>query len=219
MGSTLELVAADGHRLSAYSAEPAGRPRGFLVVLQEIFGVTRHIRAMADAYAAAGFHAVAPALFDRIEPNVDVAYSDVARGRTYMQAAPDDLALLDVQAAFAAAAAGAKRGVVGYCWGGTLGYLAAVQQPLDAAVCYYGAGIGRHLAARPRCPVMFHFGESDASIPPATVAAIRAAVPEGVFHVYPAGHGFNCSDRASFEPASAGLAQQRSLEFLHRHLG
>lgn len=219
MGLNIELIASDGHRLSAYLADPTGKPRGGIVVIQEIFGVTRHIRAVADQYAAAGFLAVAPALFDRVERNVDVPYTDMARGFGYVQALKDDQVTLDVQTAIDRVSAAGKVGVVGYCWGGTVAYLTAARTKIDAVVAYYGGGINRYTAEKPRAPVMFHFGEKDAHIPQSAVEQIKAAYPQGIYHLYPADHGFNCTDRASFEPASAKLALQRSLEFFHRYVG
>jgi carboxymethylenebutenolidase len=219
MGHAIDLTASDGHRLSAYVAEPTGKPRGGIVVIQEIFGVTRHIRAVADQYAAAGYLAVAPALFDRIERNVDVPYSDMQKGFGYMQATNLDKAMLDIEAAAQYVRSAGKVGAVGFCWGGTLAYLAAAKLKIDAAVAYYGGGIDRHLDQKPKAPVMFHFGEKDTHIPPSAVAQIKAAYPQGIYHLYPAEHGFNCTDRASFEPKSAKLALERSLDFLHRHFG
>ena len=218
MGQNIELSAGDGHRLDAYMSGAAA-PRGGIVVIQEIFGVTRHIRAVADQYAAAGFTAIAPALFDRVERNVDVPYTDMAKGYGYMQQLKNEQVMLDVQAAISRLGAAGKVGVVGYCWGGTMAYLAAARLEVGAAVAYYGGGIDKYTAEKPRCPIMFHFGEKDAHIPLSTVEKIKAQVPEGIFHLYPADHGFNCTDRASFEPASAKLALQRSLEFFHRHVG
>lgn len=219
MPKTIELTASDGHRLSAYAADPAGKPRGAIIVVQEIFGVTRHIRAVADEYAAAGFAAIAPALFDRIEPNVDVSYTDMARGFGYMQKLKNENVMLDLQAAIDRVAAAGKTGVVGYCWGGTMTYLAAARLKIAAAVSYYGGGINNYLAEKPRCPIMFHFGEQDAHIPLSAVEQIKEAVPEGHFYLYPAGHGFNCTDRASFEGTCAKMAFDRSIEFLHRYVG
>jgi carboxymethylenebutenolidase len=223
MGRSIELTAADGHHLSGYVAEPegrpAGKPRGGIVVVQEIFGITRHIRAVADQYAAAGLLALAPALFDRVERNVDVPYSDMQKGFGYMQAMNNDLVLADLTAAVRHASSAGKVGVVGFCWGGTLAYLAAAKLKIDAAVAYYGGGIDRHLDEKPKVPVLFHFGEKDTHIPLSAVAKIKAAYPQGVYHLYPAGHGFNCNDRPSFEPASAKLALERSLDFLRRNVG
>lgn len=219
MGQNVELSAADGHRLDAYMSSPAAAARGAIVVIQEIFGVTRHIRAVADQYAAAGFTALAPALFDRVERNVDVPYTDMAKGYGYMQQLKNEQVMLDVQAAINRLGTAGKVGVVGYCWGGTMAYLAAARLKVAAAVAYYGGGIDKYAAEQPRCPIMFHFGERDAHISSAAVEKVKAAVPEGIFHLYPADHGFNCTDRASFEPASAKLALQRSLEFFHLHVG
>jgi carboxymethylenebutenolidase len=218
MGQNIELNAGDGHRLDAYMSSPAA-PRGGIVVIQEIFGVTRHIRAVADQYAAAGFTAIAPALFDRVERNVDVPYTDMAKGFGYMQQLENEQVMLDVQAAINRLNPAGKVGVVGYCWGGTMAYLAAARLKVAAAVAYYGGGIDKYTAEKPRCPIMFHFGEKDAHIPLSAVEKIKTEVPEGIFHLYPADHGFNCTDRASFEPASAKLALERSLEFFHRHVG
>ncbi len=203
MGQNIDLSATDGHNLGAYLAQPAGKPRGGIVVIQEIFGVTRHIRAVADQYAAAGFTAIAPALFDRLERNVDVPYTDMARGYGYMQRLKNDDTLLDVQACIEHIGATGKVGVVGYCWGGSMAYLAACRLNIAAAVAYYGGGIDKYLAEKPRCPIMFHYGERDTHIPLATVEKIKAAVPHGIFHLYAADHGFNCTDRASFEAGSA----------------
>jgi carboxymethylenebutenolidase len=219
MGQDIELSASDGHRLSAYTSHPTGAPRGGIVVIQEIFGVTRHIRAVTDQYAAAGFTAAAPALFDRVERNVDVAYTDGAKGRKYVQALKTENVMLDVQAAINALHGAGKVGLVGYCWGGTMAYLAAARLSVAAAVCYYGGGIDQYLAEKPRCPIMFHFGEKDAHIPLSAVEKIKAGVPQGIFYLYPAGHGFNCTDRESYDPASAKLSLERSLEFFHQHVG
>jgi carboxymethylenebutenolidase len=219
MGQNVDLTASDGHRLSAYSAMPGSAPRGAIVVIQEIFGVTRHIRAVADQYAAAGFSAIAPALFDRVERGIDVPYTDMAKGFGYMQALKNENVMLDVQAAIDRVAGTGKVGVVGYCWGGSMAYLAAARLKVAAAVAYYGGGIDKYLAEKPRCPILFHFGEKDTHIPQSTVEKIKAAVPAGIFFLYPADHGFNCTDRSSFEPKSAKLALDRSLEFFHRHVG
>jgi carboxymethylenebutenolidase len=219
MGHTISLSAADGHRVSAYVAEPEGKPRGGVVVIQEIFGVTRHIRAVADQYAGAGYLTAAPALFDRQERGVDVPYSDVQKGFGYMKAAEMDNVMLDADAAIHHVASAGKIGIVGFCWGGLVTYLAACRLKVDAAVAYYGGGINQHLAEKPRAPVMFHFGDRDSHIPAAAVGQIKAAYPQGVYHVYPADHGFNCTDRASYEPVSAKLAFERSVEFLRLHVG
>jgi carboxymethylenebutenolidase len=219
VGQIVELTAGDGHRLDAYLAEAAGKSCGGIVVIQEIFGITRHIRAVADQYAAAGFTAVAPALFDRVERHVDVPYTDMPTGFSYVQRLKDEDVMRDVQAGIDRVAAAGKVGIVGYCWGGTMAYLASARLAVAATVAYYGGGINNHTSEKPRCPIMFHFGEKDSHIPKSAVDKIRAEVPAGTFHIYPADHGFNCTDRASYEPESAKLALQRSLEFFHKYVG
>jgi carboxymethylenebutenolidase len=219
MGLDVELTAADGHPLSAYLSEPQGAPHGGIVVIQEIFGVTRHIRAVADQFAAAGFLAAAPALFDRVERGVDVPYTDVQKGFSYVKVLKTGQVMFDIQTAIDRVSAAGKVGVVGYCWGGTMAYLAAARLKIAAAVAYYGGGIHNYTGEKARIPVMFHFGEKDTHIPLSAVEQIKAAYPEGIYHMYPADHGFNCTDRASFDASSAKLALERSLKFLHRHVG
>ncbi len=218
MGRKIQLTAGDGHVLQAYLAEPAGC-RGGIVVIQEIFGVTRHIRDVAEQFAAAGYLAVAPALFDRVEREVDVPYSDGPKGVGYVKALNSDNVMLDIQAAADLVRPAGKVGVVGYCWGGQIAFLAAARVNIDAAVAYYGGGISQQLAHIPRVPVMFHFGEKDTHIPLSAVDEIRTAYPRGIYHLYPAQHGFNCTDRPSFDAQSAKLAFDRSVEFFHQNIG
>lgn len=222
MATRTTLTAADGHAFDAYLAQPTGPARGALVVVQEIFGVNSHIRAVADGYAADGYLAIAPALFDRVERGVEIGYSagDVARGRALKEASGNAKPLLDIAAAVAHVRHAGRTGIVGYCWGGLLSWLAACElDGLAASVPYYGGGIPDHAARQPRCPVMAHFGEQDAHIPLPAVEAFRRAQPGIVVHVYDAQHGFNCDQRGSFDGASAALARQRSLAFLREHVG
>jgi carboxymethylenebutenolidase len=222
MGTMTELSAADGFRLAAYRAEPDGPPRGGLVVVQEIFGVNSHIRSVCDGYAADGYRVIAPALFDRNEKGVDLGYTaaDIARGREYKAKAVNDTALLDVDAARAAVAAAGRVGVVGYCWGGLITWLAACRlKGFACAVPYYGGGMLDAAAEQPKCPVIAHFGERDHVIPVAGVQAFAAAHPEVGVYIYAADHGFNCDQRGSYDAAAATLARQRTLDFLRRHVG
>jgi len=215
------LKAADGHQLSAYVARPQGTSRGLLVVLQEIFGVNSHIRAVADRYAAAGFTAVAPALFDRVQPGYESGYSqpEVAAGVEIMKKLDFENALLDVQAALSLAPAGTKTAVLGYCYGGIVAWLAACRVPsLSAAVCYYGGGIPNFAGEVPQCPTMLHFGTQDQSLPVEKARDVAQRHPAVTSYFYEAGHGFNCDQRGSFDAASAQLALDRSLEFLNRQL-
>ncbi len=218
MGKPIKLTAADGHVFDAYRAEPAGRPKGGLVVVQEIFGVTAHMRRVTEQFAEAGFLAVAPAMFDRIRPGVELPYSDIPGGRALVGQLKGEQTMADVAAAIAAAREGGSVGIVGFCWGGTIAYLAATAQPVEAAVAYYGGMIGSFLDRTPKAPVMYHHGERDMHVPLETVAKIQAAHPAGIFHLYPAGHGFNCDERSDFDPPSAALAWRRTIEFLTSRL-
>jgi len=222
MGTTIELTAADGNRFSAYRADPQGKPRGGLVVIQEIFGVNSHIRGVADGYAADGYLAIAPALFDRVERGFEVGYTppEIERGRAVRAKVSLDDALKDVAATIKAATAAGKVGIVGYCWGGTVAWAAATR--LDGLACsapHYGGGIAEIASERPRCPVMFHFGETDQQIPMTDVEKIRKAQPAQALHVYSAGHGFNCDQRGSYHAESAKLARERTLAFLRKNVG
>jgi carboxymethylenebutenolidase len=222
MGKMIELVAADGFRLSAYRADPAGDPRGGVVVAQEIFGVNGHIRSVCDRFANDGYAAVAPALFDRYERNVDIGYTpdDIARGRALKGRATTDAALLDVEAARDALRDAGKIGVVGYCWGGFIAWMSACRlNGFACAVTYYGGGMLEAIAETPKCPVMAHFGERDSMIPVDGVKRFAAAHPDVQVFIYAADHGFNCDQRGSYDAAAAALARERTLQHFRRHLG
>jgi len=218
----IELRAEDGHALAAYAAGPRDAARG-LVVAQEIFGVNRHMRRVCDDFAAQGYAVVCPALFDRTERGVQLGYApeDVARGRELRGEVDPAATVLDVRAAAAALPPGARRGIVGYCWGGTVAWHGATRTgDFAASVGWYGGGIAAAKGEMPRCPVQLHFGETDASIPMADVEAVRAARPDVEVFVYPgAGHGFGCDERGSYSADDAALARRRTLEFFGRHLG
>lgn len=215
----LQLRAKDGHSLSAYMVAPEGKPRGGVVVIQEIFGLNSHIKRVTEQYAGLGYLAVAPALFDRQQRHVELPYTDLQPGIELMMKTTSEGVRADVDAAIDAVAHAGRTGMVGYCWGGRVTYLAACSVNIAAAIAYYGGGIAQLLEETPKCPIMFHHGERDAFIPAADVAKIRAAVPKGVFHLYPANHGFNCTDRADYDAPSARLAFERSSEFFRNHIG
>lgn len=228
MSETITLQAADGHSFPAYVARPAGKARGGVVVLQEIFGVNAHIRAVADGYAAAGYLVVAPATFSRIgKGDVQLGYSeaDMNEGFGYkgaVEALPAPGVMADIQAAVDHASQTGKVGIVGYCWGGLLTWRsAALVKGLSAAAPYYGGGMTmpEEIARQPRVPVLAHFGEQDRWIPLDTVEAFKKAHPAVAVHVYPAHHGFNCDHRGSYDEASAKLARERTLAFFAQHLG
>jgi carboxymethylenebutenolidase len=221
MGQELTLTATDGFVLDAYRADPAGRPRGGLVVIQEIFGVNGHVRGVADGFAADGYAVIAPALFDRAEKGVELGYmpADMERGRELRADVGWDAPLLDIGAAIEALAGTGRIGAVGYCWGGSVAWLTATRLEVAATVCYYGGQIADYRDEVASCPVMMHFGETDAGIPLANVEAVRAAQPGATIHLYPAGHGFNCDQRADHAPESAALARERTLAFFAEHVG
>lgn len=222
MGKSLTLTASDGHSFGAYRADPKGKPRGGIVVIQEIFGVNSHIRSVADGYAADGYAAIAPAIFDRVEPGVEIGYgeADKAKGREIRAACNLDNVLLDIAAAIGAfKTEGLKVGVVGYCWGGSLAWVTACRFNVDAAVGYYGGQIIPHKDEKTKCPVMLHFGAKDASIPMSDIEQITEAHPEVPVYVYDAGHGFNCDQRADYNEQAAAAARQRTLNLFAKFVG
>jgi len=221
MGHTVDLKAADGFKLGGYRAEPAGRPKGALVVLQEIFGVNHHIRTVTDRFAAEGYVALAPALFDRAERNVELGYDQAGIDRGLKLRSQIQLTdtLADIQAAIQALSDTGKIATIGYCWGGSLAFLSATRlNGLACAIGYYGGMIAAHAGETPKVPVLLHFGEEDHGIPLADVEKIRQAQPGIEIHVYKnAGHGFSCDERDSFSATNHETALKRSLAFLDKH--
>jgi carboxymethylenebutenolidase len=220
MGEYTQLMARDGHEFSAWLAPPAGPARGAIVVLQEIFGINAHIRAVTDGFAAAGYVAIAPSLFDRVKRGVELGYepADVELGRGFVLQLQEDQVLRDMQACINVVKHAGPVAAIGYCWGGSLAFLAACELPVRCAVAYYGTRIVQLLDRKPRVPVQYHFGARDKTIPPENIGKIRAADPQGEFHVYEADHGFNCDQRAAYDAAAAKLARERTLAFLAKHM-
>ena len=229
MGSLVDLKSKDGFTFPAYIAEPAGAPRGAIVVVQEIFGVNSHIRSVADRVAQSGYLAIAPATFARVKAGVELGYTDADMQAGFaLKMAVDELpapgVLQDLQAAIdeGAKRTGGKVGIVGFCWGGLLTWRAACElNGLAAAVPYYGGGIttAQEIARTPLCPVMAHFGNKDHWIPLDTVEAFKQAHPEVEAFVYEADHGFNCDQRGSFDTAASAAARARTQAFFAKHLG
>lgn len=222
MGQDIELTASDGFKLGAYRADPAGKPRAAIVVIQEIFGVNHHIRSVCDRLANEGYVAIAPAIFDRMQPNFQCGYSpdEIATARKFI-ANPDWAAMLgDTQAAIDAVKHVGPVGIIGFCLGGSIAYAAATRlSGLSAAVGYYGGAVVRFADDKPTMPTQLHFGEKDAGIPLTDVETIKAKRPDVEVHIYPgAQHGFHCDERASYDKASADIAWPRSLAFLAKHL-
>jgi len=222
MSDRVQLKAEDGHELEAYVARPACEPIAGLVVVQEIFGVNAHIRSVTDGFAKDGFLAVAPALFDRYERGVELGYEgeDAVQARSFVPRLDVNAAVRDTAAAlnYVRGQTGKKCGVIGYCFGGTIAWLAATRLRADAAVGYYGGRIALFAAEKPTAPVMLHFGKKDQHIPREEVDKVVTAHPEVEIYWYDAGHGFNCNARSSYDPESAKLARERSLQFLQKYL-
>ena len=225
--STITLTAADGFKSFAYVSEPSGTPKGAVVVLQEIFGVNSHIRGVADGYAAAGYLAIAPATFDRVERDIQLGYAadDMAQGsrlKAAVEALPVPGVLQDIQAAVDHVARAGKVGIVGYCWGGLLVWRSAEKvRGLSAAVAYYGGGMtaGSEPSRHPAVPTMAHFGEQDTHISVESVKAFEQAHPDVEVHLYAAHHGFNCDQRGSYNAGAAATALERSLYHFGKHVG
>jgi carboxymethylenebutenolidase len=226
MGTSVDLKAADGFVFPAYVAQPAGRAKGAVVVIQEIFGVNSHIRSVADGYAKEGYLAVAPATFHRVKPGVELGYTpdDMGAGmalKTAVEALPAPGVLQDIQAAIDHAAQAGKVGIVGYCWGGLLTWRSACElKGLSAAVAYYGGGVTTpdEIARAPKVPVLAHFGDKDKHISVDSVQAFKKAHPEVEVHIYSADHGFNCDQRGSFDAPAAKQARERTVAFFAKHL-
>jgi carboxymethylenebutenolidase len=222
LGKQFTLSASDAHKLDAYRADPAGTPKGGIVVIQEIFGVNQHIRAVCDAFAKEGYAAVAPALFDRTQRHFESGYTpaEIEKARAFI-AKPDwDAMLRDTDAAIKELQPVGPVGIVGFCMGGTIAFLAATRlSGLSAAVGYYGGRIVAYADEKPKCPTQLHFGEKDASIPMTDVDIIKQKRLDCEIYVYKdAGHGFHCDERGSFHKDSSDVAWQRTTAFLTKHM-
>lgn len=221
MGEIITLTASDGHKLAAYRADPPGKPKGGLVVVQEIFGVNEHIKAVCDDYAARGFLALAPALYDRQQRNAVFGYmlEEMTRVRALRGAIDWQKLPLDVAAAIAALRP-LRVGMVGYCLGGSVTWLAACRLGIEAGSCYYATDIAKQYQDEPNCPVIMHFAERDHIISLETVEKFRSTHPAIPVHVYPADHGFNCWHRAdtNYHAPSSKLALERTLALFERYV-
>ncbi|MEE8516786.1 MAG: dienelactone hydrolase family protein [Alphaproteobacteria bacterium] len=222
MGNIIQLTASDGHSFDAYQADPEDAPKGAIVLIQEIFGINSHIREVCDGYAADGYVTIAPALFDRVERGVELGYDEEGRQKGVgirRQLQWDDV-LNDVQASADAVSSAGKLAVVGYCFGGSVAWLAATRLNIDCAVSYYGGNVSEFADEQPKCPVIFHIGDQDNAIPEEKIEIIRKAQPDLPLYIYEgAGHGFNCDQRGSWHEAAATLARSRSIELLSQNIG
>jgi carboxymethylenebutenolidase len=222
LGTQLSLTASDGFKLGAYRADPSGSPKGGLVVIQEIFGVNHHIRAVCDRFAADGYAAIAPAIFDRISPNFETGYTpaEVEHARTFIPKIDWDALMRDTAAAIDAVKDAGKVGIVGYCLGGSVAFRAACElDGLACAIGYYGGQIVKNADKKPQAPTLLHFGDQDGSIPMADVETIKQKRPEVDIYIYHAGHGFSCDERSAYNEAAHAEALGRTLEWLKQYVG
>ena len=223
MGEDIRLKSAAGE-IGAYLAKPAGTPKGGIVVIQEIFGVNQHIRKVTDFFASQGYLALAPRFFDHIKTGIELGYTPdtIAEGRGYvMQPGFTDKAVQDAEAAIQELKTrGAKKvAVTGYCWGGTISWLAATRLKPDAVSGYYGGGIHGARNEKPTVPTQLHFGDKDMHIPMTHVNELRTLHPNVQIFDYPADHGFHCDERGSWDAAASKQAMARTLEFFGKHVG
>ncbi len=222
MGKQFSLTTSDQHKLGAYRADPAGKPKGGMIVVQEIFGVNHHIRAVCDRLAEAGYVAVAPAVFDRFVRDFESGYTpdEIAHARSYLGNLNWDHMVLDMEAAAGDIKGAGPTGAIGFCMGGTASFLAACRiSGLSAAVSFYGGAIAKFADETPKCSMQMHFGEKDEGIPMNVVAEIKAKQPQAEIYTYAdAPHGFGCDERASFRKEASDLAWKRTHEFLAKHM-
>lgn len=216
----ISLTTADGHTLAAFVAQPDQMVKGGIVILQEVFGITGHMQALVEQYAGLGYLAIVPALFDRAAPNTVVPYSNPDAGRLLATESNERELLLDIDTAISYLKGSVDEVVVsGYCWGGSLAYLTACELDVQAVVSYYGTRTVSYLSKRPKCPVQFHFGGLDELVSSDVIEQTRKALPDEEYYIYPeAGHGFNCTERASFDPLASDLALTRVLGFFAKNL-
>ena len=222
MGTQISLTASDGFKLGGYRADPAGKPKGGLVVIQEIFGVNHHVRSLCDRFAALGYASVAPAVFDRMTPNFECGYTpaEIENARTFIPKIDWAAMMRDTTAAIDAVKGAGKVGIVGYCMGGSVAFLAAGKlDGLSCAIGYYGGAIAKNADQKPKVPTLLHFGDQDHSIPMSDVDIVKQKRPDCEIYVYHAGHGFSCDERGSYDEAAHKQALERTLAWLGRNVG
>ena len=221
MGKMTEVQMNDGVSIRVYRAASQGTPRGGIVIMHEAYGMNDHIRGMCERYAAEGYLALAPALYDRVEHGVEIpGYSDedLEAALRMRKGADWDRSVEDMRTVVGLARDAGPVGVVGYCWGGSLAWLAATRCGVDAAVSYYGGQIIQFIDETPGCPFMAHFAEHDVHVPPESASVVEEHYPNVPVHMYDANHGFNCDQRVDYDADSAAVAQERTFDFFVAHL-
>jgi carboxymethylenebutenolidase len=221
MSRKIALAAADGHRLDVWRSDPTGKPKGGIVLLHAIYGLTGHMGDVCDMFARTGYAAIAPALYDRSGRNRVFGYDPEGQqaGRTAYQALTKDHILADIAACAVALRPTGKVAISGFCTGGTWAWIASAELDFDAQVNFYGSHVPARLEYSPACPTVMHYGDSDHVVPLPDIENIRAARPDVTIHVYPgAGHAFFNPEQASHDADAVALAFHRSVDFLDGHL-
>jgi carboxymethylenebutenolidase len=222
MGSWIDITAADGHTLGAWRGDPAGTPKGGLVIAQEMYGVNSYLCDVVDDYAAKGYLAIAPRLYDRLERGLIIEYDDEGnrRAKELYRNYDWSKAITDLEAARDAVAHAGRVGILGFCFGGSLAWLAACRSTFTCAVSYYGGEMTRYMDEDTHCPIECHVGALDTALSPEKVAQFQVRYPDVPFHIYPeAVHGFDNEKRgARHHPEATRIARVRALDFLDRHI-
>ncbi|CAN5374030.1 dienelactone hydrolase family protein [soil metagenome] len=218
----IELTAGDGHKFSAYRADPPDAPKGAVVILQEGLGINPHIRAVADAFAAKGYVAIAPSLLDSVKPGIELGYdkAGLSEGANLIRQVDSANVLGEIQSTVDAAKSAGKVAVIGYGWGGYLAYAASNQvNGLACAIGYYGGGIVENSGEKRKIPTLLHFGENDPQIPIEEMIQFRARRPDVSVFSYPgAASGFNCDACGSYLADAAHAALERTEAWIFQYV-
>ena len=222
-GKMIEMTMADGATIGVYHVPPSGERRGGLVLIQEIFGVTEHIQELSDGYAADGYEVLAPALYDREAPGLQASYTpeDVQKAiKVARELHPFALSITDTQTCIDALKGAGPVFITGYCYGGSVSWVAACRcEGLAAASGYYGSLVPQFAAETPKCPTILHFGARDAGIPLEGVRKVEALHPEVGVYIYDAGHGFNSDRRTDYDAEAARLGRERTIALFRANGG
>lgn len=217
----IELTAGDGHKFSAYRADPRETPKGAVVIVQDLFGVNPYIRKTADRFAENGYVAIAPSLFDRAKTAVTLGYDEaaLAEGTSLAEQVSKGDAISDIQAAVDAVKDAGKVAIVGFGWGGYLAYVSGNQvNGLACSIGYYSDGVAKELGGKRKIPTLLHFGETDSRILPDDITLFRASRPDVSAFTYPAGYGFDCEEQTAYNKDAAETAQERTSFWVSQYV-